>query len=900
MRNPHIIQNTCTEAETDAKQSVDNSAISKNISPERHEATPTKFFSCAFWIDRCRNNPSGTPEPANYGNLETLPFPILGVDTEYVQAPDGGTTNHLLSYQFCLLTPKGSITGIHYPKKGKRLKLCHFVAGILQLAGDHEMIDEWPEEVCLAGHFTLADLTAFSDQASLFSKLDSVRRTFLTLEKAIPLKCYDRSRHLHPMKLEVRDSMLLAPEGAKSLSSLGELLRLEKIELEKGLIERMDELLASDQPLYERYAIRDAEIAAYYVLRMLELNRELLGKAVVPTTLSSIGISLLLKSWEESGIDANEVLGREVVNERRWTGTHSTRIKRTVPRVKPHLAEALAVECFSGGRGEQYFFGPSQHDSWKDYDLCGAYTTALALLGQPLWDDMTDSQNIDDFGPATFGFALVEFEFPESTRFPSLPVRTENGLLFPLQGESYCCAPEIFQAREMGAKLRIREGIIIPVDRDGERPFGAFIKKTTAKRNKNPKGSLENLFWKEMGNGTYGKLAQGLRPRRCFSSRSNQYSELPPSKITNSYHAAWVTSFIRAVLAEILAAIPPGVSVCNVTTDGMLCTATEEEMESWTTGPLCDLFRRGRESITGKPEVLEVKHEVSRVLGMRTRGQVTIEPTAGGKIVLAKCGVQVASWSKEDQNAELLELFLGRTSSSKISCKHLRTLVEICRLGGDLTRKPETERAMRLDYDFKRRPIYPQERVVIDQPHVFFETVPWLNAKQAIQCREDWNDFSKSRQVVMRSLQDLQDFNDFRLLGKRQGGLRRPAKGGVLKIASRMFLRALGRNLLGLDKNAMSYSEVARVITDLGVKTSREDVENAARKSSIFLLASVPRTAETVLFFKRLQELHFPDFDYEALLEPSGEDECIAPAHEGVQEYISLLSSHDFSTSRAA
>lgn len=874
------------------------SAINFDPSPTRREAEPTDYFSCAYWIDRRRSNPFGSPNSGYYGGLESLPFPILGLDTEYVQASDGGTTNNLLSYQFCLITAEGTITGIHYPEEGARLKLCHFVGGILQLARDHEMIVEWPEEVCLACHFSIADLPGFSDQEKLFKKLDSVRKTFLTLKEQVPLHCYDRSRHPHPVRLEVRDSMLLAPEGAKSLSALGAILGLEKIELAKGCIERMDELLKSDQPLFERYAIRDAEIAAFYVLRMLALHQKLLGKAIVPTTLSSIGISLLLKSWVDNGIDANDVLGREVVTEKRWNGKHIVPIKKTVSKSDPHLAEALAVECFSGGRGEQYFFGASDIGNWKDFDLCGAYPTALSLLGQPDWDKMSESRSLEDYTPTTFGFARVTFEFPPSTRFPSLPVRTENGLLFPLRGESYCCAPEIYQARAMGARVTIRQGVIFPMDRS-VKPFGEFIELTTRERSRHPKGSLENQFWKEMCNATYGKLAQGLRPRRCFDSRNNEYRELPHSRITNPYHAAWVTSFVRAVLAEILAELPRDVSVSNVTTDGILCNASEDQMRACINGPLCDLFRIGRKAITGMEELLEIKNEVKQVLGMRTRGQVTIEPCEGKKIVLAKCGVQISATTKENQNAKLLKRFRVRKVTSKIRCKNLRTLGEICRNGGDLTSKPRSYRALRLDYDFKRRAIDPEERILIDRPHVFFETVPWGTVQEADRCRKEWAEFSKGRKVVMRSLQDFHDFEEYRAIGQRPDGLRRPPKGGVRKIAVRMFLRALCRDQLGLEKNLMSYSEVAGIITSLGVKTSREDVENAARKSSIFLLASVPRTAETVQLFVQLRQ-QFPLFEYEALLEPEGEDECINPANGSVQECISLLPSHDDSTPKAA
>ena len=45
--------------------------------------------------------------------------------------------------------------------------------------------------------------------------------------------------------------------------------------------------------------------------------------------------------------------------------------------------------------------------------------------------------------------ALVEFRFPDETRFPCLPVRTSNnrGLVHPLEGSSWATGPELVVAR---------------------------------------------------------------------------------------------------------------------------------------------------------------------------------------------------------------------------------------------------------------------------------------------------------------------------------------------------------------------------------------------------------------------------------------------------------------------
>lgn len=140
----------------------------------------------------------------------------------------------------------------------------------------------------------------------------------------------------------------------------------------------------------------------------------------------------------------------------------------------------------------------------------------MSVIGMPLWDQLYTTENVYDFDPATLGYARIEFTFPQGTRFPCLPVRSGSSMIFPLAGETYCCAPEIYLANQMGAELRIKRGVIVPDDKS-VRPFHAFVQFAADKRKGYAKGTLENLMWKELANSLYGKTAQGLRNRRCFN-----------------------------------------------------------------------------------------------------------------------------------------------------------------------------------------------------------------------------------------------------------------------------------------------------------------------------------------------------------------------------------------------
>ncbi|MGH7970603.1 MAG: DNA polymerase, partial [Limisphaerales bacterium] len=378
----------------------------------------------------------------------------------------------------------------------------------------------------------------------------------------------------------------------------------------------MKALLATDPGRFEEYALRDPKVAVRYCLKILALNRELLGVNEIEPTLSSIGINYLLKLWQESDIDKHRVLGTETKVIEEWVPTRGHTIKRrvTVPTADRHLHEPLAIECFHGGRGEQFFFGVSEEGVWIDYDLCGAYSTVLSLIGMPRWNEIRMTKDFAEFQPHVLGYARIKFRFPDNTRFPCLPVRTSSGLIFPLEGETFCCSPEIYLAQTMGAQVEILHGVILPVDFN-KRPFESFIIDCTKRRKLFPKKSLEELFWKELLNATYGKTAQGLRKKRVFNTRSSSYQDMPESKITNPFIAAFVTSFIRASVGEILARLPSHVQVSNVTTDGLLCTASEAEALAASQGPICQLFAQARLRLCGNVEVLETKHQVRQVLG---------------------------------------------------------------------------------------------------------------------------------------------------------------------------------------------------------------------------------------------------------------------------------------------
>jgi hypothetical protein len=184
---------------------------------------------------------------------------------------------------------------------------------------------------------------------------------------------------------------------------------------------------------------------------------------------------------------------------------------------------------------------------------------------------------------------------------------------------------------------------------------------------------------------------------------------LPPSRITNAYFAAYITSFVRAVLGEIMNSIPADKTVFSCTTDGFLSTINDEESVAATKGHLCQLYKQQREILSGSSQVLEIKHQVKTPLGWRTRGQATLDAGDFGdshpNVLLAKGGI----WTppefeeKEDQNDEIINYFFDRTTESEIDIKGSTGLREMIEYGADLVEKVVTKR-LNMEYDWKRRP----------------------------------------------------------------------------------------------------------------------------------------------------------------------------------------------------
>ncbi len=742
----------------------------------------------------------------------------------------------------------------------KPLKLSELIINAVEMGIATGALSRRPSKIFLCCHFSIADIWTLRDRADVSLQLDYCRKTFVTFGDPIEIKYYDRYRNEHSVQVILRDSYLMAPTGKQNLKALGDLLQIPKIDI-GDRITRMDELLRDDPEFFRKYAITDAIISARYMKRMAEFSRELFNQAEPPPTIGSCAINLTFKIWKDEEIDRHLVLGTEEILVGSGRHTH----RETIPLDVRTDFEEIASKAFAGGRNETYWFGISPESDYIDWDLRGAYSTALAALGMPVWDELRHTSQLDDFTRDVIGFGCVDFEFPEDTRFPCFAVRVKSGLIFPLRGQAcYTTAQEIDLARRMGARIRIRRGCVMPMD-FACYPFARVTQTATKLRTefqeRDGRGSIMDLLVKTVMNSIYGKTAQAIKAKRLFSTRVRAMEDLKPSKLTNPYIAATVTGIIRAVLGEILWKIPTEVRVISATTDGFLSDLREDQVEGVCSGQACAMFSDARERIGEDRRVLEVKHRARQVMSWRTRGQATLLYDDPKELILAKAGIQLPHVTLPEQNEFIVKKFFGRSYgdvSTKEEFTKIRRLIE----GADFV-KVETPIAYSMDFDWKRTATGPHEREIEGAPHLCFPTDPLKDEDQFTRLRTAWKRFyHRFKQPLKRTI-DLRDFLEFAAI-RESGKMHLPKSESALYVARKMFLVAYTHSQWGL-KSETTNIELATLLTRGGFDTTVHEVENARRKETPLHEHCVEATPSVVRFVEWV-EAQFPSFDASRLL----------------------------------
>lgn len=170
--------------------------------------------------------------------------------------------------------------------------------------------------------------------------------------------------------------------------------------------------------------------------------------------------------------------------------------------------------------------------------------------------------------------AYVAWEFPEGVE-PCLPVRVGQSIVYPrtsqgvgaAQGEAmdavefssfegaWCCGPELALALALGARVDVQIGFRLRVlEHEGSpsQSMRAAVRQMVTDRAEAKRiwgtGSLVEQVIKVATNSCYGKLAQDVAERSGWDSWSEEMESIGGSSVTSPYHAAMITSLVRALL----------------------------------------------------------------------------------------------------------------------------------------------------------------------------------------------------------------------------------------------------------------------------------------------------------------------------------------------------------------
>ncbi|EFH8759800.1 hypothetical protein GF064_21360 [Escherichia coli] len=778
----------------------------------------------------------------------------IGFDTEYVFNPET-RQNDILSYQSYVVLPDNTgISNIIYPpdsQKKSRLSFKEFLCQTITPLLETGVITKWPGIINIYAHFIRADIASFANFWSDYKiLLKGIRGTVSSFKNRYGIdfdEQQERRVKTEQIMFDKRtspprcsnvafiDTLLITP-GGMGLAECGELLGLPKLTIPAPYsITNMREYLLGDRAGFEAYALRDAEIAVRYALQVRNFCARELMIDRVPATIGAMAVSRFTKTLKENNMSPEVCLGTHIKTRELWlTEKQAFRtIKNPASVPSRELFETFPINCYHGGRNECFMMGVTPSDHWYDYDLAGAYTTGLLDILTPDYGNIRLSKNPDDYCGHVMGFALVTFRFPESVPYPSLPVRTDQyGLFFPLSGESWATAPEIELALSLGAEMTIHNGIIVPWicdtsphNSESTSVFLPFVQQVRENRNRHIKGSLEEKFWKEIGNSLYGKLAQGLRAKTAFDTARGLNRSLPPSSVTQPFFAAHVTGFIRAVAGELMNALPSDSSVVSVTTDGFLTNCPLNKINM--SGPLSSRFQSLCDIVDPGSSMLTCKHEVSQLIAMKTRGQLTYRAIQGKPVVHARAGVKPpADIPRSDYNDYMVDLYLNRLPGQTLSRSTLISTREMWLSESDLVSREQDIR-LNLEFDFKRQPVQP----AMNKGHLLMFSRPWDNMEEALQQRSLFDDWRQTH--TLKTLADWDDWCDFLYCRTVFSDMK-------LKVGSkrsddilvRLFLRALTQCQWGLmlkDKKSYSCKEVAEWLTSEGYSVTVTDVKNAVR-----------------------------------------------------------------------
>ena len=365
--------------------------------------------------------------------------------------------------------------------------------------------------IYLIAHFAVADIGKLKDCLKDF-KFREINRAmhaeFIVPENSDEKELQFKELSLGDFRLRIIDLFAYYPKG---LDKIGEMIGLPKLEADRAnILKFYQENLEG----FKSYAVRDAEIAlkAFMDLRDFLWNKYHVEILKSPTIASVSSHIFRINYLHESPVPYTILTKYQSYRTKK--GEWSTRGAKEFQYAGSLDLRKLALLCYWGGRAEGFIHGFIK-GKFKLYDVVSLYPSVSMLQPLPNKDTKWLEISKDNFEKEGLeGFVKVEFEFPQSIRYPCLPVHgaLKDRLYFPLKGISYCTMSEVREALRFGCNIKKIEGYgFIPSKKEINHDLKAFMKEMLEFKAQSPKGSLEHETYKLIANALIGKLAQ----RRC-------------------------------------------------------------------------------------------------------------------------------------------------------------------------------------------------------------------------------------------------------------------------------------------------------------------------------------------------------------------------------------------------
>lgn len=637
--------------------------------------------------------------------------------------------------------------------------------------------------IILGCHYGNADLTAFRRppfQRAGGDKFNDVLRRVTSasggLVSLMPSRFMRRSGHGSnsyrwlPFTVTVRDTMGQAAPGHKGLDKLGDSCGVPKLEVGDS-IKNMRILRREDLLKFLDYGVNDSVIVVEYLAMLWGLN------GVPPVTLSGAGASAVrdgVMRYLNIGTSADFLMRfrglykksrPEAFDDNDQLAYYATRELAPVDG-DANQSHTAWKRAFHGGWNACLAPGLHPYPTY-DHDIQSAYPSAMASIidvdyvGGCIDEVVKDRElTFDDFplGPITPLVAYVEWEFPEGTVAPCLPVVEGDSVIYPRTAEesgagqgddidhyegfsgAWCAGPELYLALKLGARVTAQIGYRMKLldVADGEPSMSlrsalkqmvedrAVAKKTFGKK------SLEEQTIKVATNSVYGKLAQDVSERNGWDSWEQEMASIGGSSVTSPYHASMTTSLVRSLLL----AMANSISILSVTTDGFI--TAEKDIEDYDCFGIADVFRDAREALTGDRTVWEVKHHQDDLLNLSTRGNVSLLEHG----VFAKAGLKTPEGivlGSMDERKWFWDTVVAREGKIPNPYTAFPSFRELSRTDDRLDfiptkRVPEVSS---VDFDLKRMPVEGSLRVDTVSGHEVagFETAPWESVRDYRRAR---------------------------------------------------------------------------------------------------------------------------------------------------------------------